>query len=281
MYNKILDFYPDSISSHQFKFCKKSSLQKLLLYFDDLCSSRNQTDSIYLDFNKAFDSVSHSNLLLKLWSAGITGGVWSWLRSHLSDRSQCFLVNNSISRSLPVKSSVLQGNILGPLLFIIYVNDLSNRVENATIFKFADDLKCFKAIHSITDSNLLQSDLNSLYEWSLDNHLSFSIKKCVILHFKTTSHVTNYFINGIELYNATEHRDPGIVFSDNLTWSSHIDSTVAKAYKTFGLLCSTLKNTTSIQANKKFNIISNINEVQTSILFCFMVTLSHEGHFVA
>ena len=92
-------------------------------------------DSIYFDFSKAFDSVSHSNLLLKLWSAGITGGVWSWLQSYLSDRSQCVLVNNSISRSLPVKSGVLQGSILGPLLFIIYVNDLSNRVENTTIFQ--------------------------------------------------------------------------------------------------------------------------------------------------
>ena len=95
VYNKILDFYSDSISCHQFGFCKnKSSLQQLLLYFDDLCSSRNQTDSIYLDFSKAFDSVSHSNLLLKLWSAGITGGVWSWLQSYPSDRSQCVLVNN-------------------------------------------------------------------------------------------------------------------------------------------------------------------------------------------
>ena len=109
-----------------------------------------------------------------------------------------------MSRSLPVKSGVPQDSILGPLLLIIYVNDLSNRVKNLTIFKFADE------IHSTTDSNLLQSDLNLLYEWSLDNHPSFSIKKCVILHFKATSHVTNYFINGIELSNVTEHRDLGI-----------------------------------------------------------------------
>ena len=121
---------------------------------------QKSTDSIYLDFSKAFDS--DSNLLLKLWSAGITGGVWSWLQFYLCDCSQCVLVNNSISRPLPVKSGVPQGTILGPLLFIIYVNDLSNRVDNSTIFKFADDLKCFKAIHSTTDSNLLQSDLNSL-----------------------------------------------------------------------------------------------------------------------
>ena len=134
-----------------------------------------------VDFSKAFDSVSHTKLLLKLWSVGITGDVWSWLRSYLSDRSQRVLVNNSLSCSLPVKSGVPQGSILGPLLFIIYVNDLCDKVENSTIFKFADDLKCFKAIHCITDSNQLQNDLNSLYGWSLDNDLSFSIKKCVVL----------------------------------------------------------------------------------------------------
>ena len=202
-------------------------MQQLLLYFDDLCSDKKQTDSIYLDFSKAFDSVSHTKLLLKLWSAGVTGDVWSWLRSYLSDRSQRVLVNNSLSCSLPVKSSVPQGSILGPLLFIIYVNDLCDKVENSTIFKFADDLK---AIHCITDSNQLQNDLNSLYGWSLDNDLSFSIKKCVVLHFKVTLHDTNYFINGVQLSNVTEHRDLGIVFSKNLSWASHIDSTVAKAY---------------------------------------------------
>ena len=110
IYNKILDFYSDSISCHQFGFYKSiSTLQQLLLYFDDLCSDREQIDSIYLDFSKAFDSVSHTKLLLKLWSVGITGGIWSWIQSYLSDRSQCVLVNSCLSQSLPVKSGVPQG----------------------------------------------------------------------------------------------------------------------------------------------------------------------------
>jgi len=86
-------------------------------------------------------------------------------------------------------------------------------VNYSTIFKFADDLKCFKTICSITDSTQFQSDLSSLYGWSLDNRLFFSIKKCVVLHFKANSTVTsNYFINGTELTNVTKHRDLGVFF---------------------------------------------------------------------
>jgi len=111
LYNRILDFYSDSISCHQFGFWNnKSTLQQLLLYFDDLCTDRKQTDSIDLDFSKAFNSVSHAQLLMKLRSAGIIGGVWSWLRSYLSGCSQCVLVNNCLSQPLPVKSGVPQGS---------------------------------------------------------------------------------------------------------------------------------------------------------------------------
>ena len=170
-------------------------------------------------------------------SAGIIGGVWLWLRSYLSGRSQCVLVNNCLSQPLPVKSSVPQGSILGPLLCIVYVNNLSERVNYSTILKFADDLKCFKTICFITDSTQLQSDLSSLYGWSLNNHLFFIIKKCVALHFKANSTVTsNYFINGTELTSVTKHCDLGVILSNNLLWADHIESLVAKAYKSFGLL---------------------------------------------
>jgi len=203
-----------SISCHQYGFCKnKSTLQQLLLYFGDLSSDRRQTDSIYLDFSKALDSISHTLLLLKLRSAGIIGGMWSWLHSYLSSCSQCVLVNNCLFEPLPVKSGVPQGSILDPLLFIVYVNDLSRRVKNSTIiiFKFADNL-CNTLKQSIL-SLTANCDLNSLHGWSLDNLLSFSIKKCVVLHFKANSSMTtNYSINGVELTNITKYRDLGIKF---------------------------------------------------------------------
>ena len=115
VYNKVFDYYSSSISHYQFGFCKnKSSLQQLLLYFDDLCSSNKQTDCIYLDFSKAFDSVPHNELLMKFWSVGITDKLWTWFQSYLSNRRQFVSINNCSSDALPVKSGVPQGSILGP-----------------------------------------------------------------------------------------------------------------------------------------------------------------------
>ena len=124
-------------------FVKKSSLQQLLLYFDNLCSSKKQTDCIYLDFSKAFDSIPHNELLMKLWSVGITDKLWTWFQSYLSNRRQFVSINNCSSDPLPVKSGVPQGSILGPLLFVIYINDLSSSIMYS---KFADDGKCYKAM---------------------------------------------------------------------------------------------------------------------------------------
>ena len=149
IYDKIIIFVSGSISPSQFGFRPKhSTLQQLLIFVNHICnsfSSKSQTDVIYLDFKKAFDSVAHSELLVKLWSFGITGNLWNWFRGYLSDRHQRVSLNQCLSDSLPVISGVPQGSILGPLLFLIFVNDLPSTVTSSHIYLFADDTKCLQS----------------------------------------------------------------------------------------------------------------------------------------
>ena len=155
-YDKIISFVSQSISPSQFVFRPKHfTLQQLLLFVNGICesfSSKSQTDVIYLDFKKAFDSIAHNELLVKLWSFGITGNLWWWFRGYLSSRHQCVIINHCISDPLPVISGVHQGSILGPLLFL---NDLPTTVSSSHTFLFADDTKCLQTVRAYSDCHSL------------------------------------------------------------------------------------------------------------------------------
>ena len=110
---------------------------------------------------------------------GITGNLWKWFECYLTNCIQCVSVNNYLSTPLPVISGVPQGSILGPLLFLIYYyNDLPAAVTSSKVLLFADDAKCYKTIHNLSDIHLLQLDLDSLTNWSHTNHLLFKAAKC-------------------------------------------------------------------------------------------------------
>ena len=131
-----------------------------------------QTDVIYLHFKKAFDKVAHDKLLLKLWSHGITGNLWKWLKAYLTGRMQCMSIDDVTSSLLPVVSGLPQGSVLGPLLFLVfYINDLTE----VSIFSkiFADDTKCYHSISGVSDCQLLQEDLFLLSMWSQKWNLYF------------------------------------------------------------------------------------------------------------
>uniref|UniRef100_A0A1X7TMN6 Reverse transcriptase domain-containing protein n=1 Tax=Amphimedon queenslandica TaxID=400682 RepID=A0A1X7TMN6_AMPQE len=177
IYNYIYPSISGVICSNQFGFIRQcSTLQQLLLHFNSLLSSC-QSDVVYLDIQKAFDTVCHNNLLQKLWNTGICGRTWKLIEAYLSDRIQCVSVNGTLSNFLPVSSGVPQGSILGPLFFILYINDLSLSVIHSSLSLFADDSKCCKSISSIADSQLLQEDLDRITNWSKESKLTFNTKK--------------------------------------------------------------------------------------------------------
>ena len=118
-----------------------------------------------MDIRKAFDSVSHQQLLLKLHTFGIVGETLQWLKSYLLDRRHCVSLAGYSSDYLPVKSGIPQGSILGPLLFLIYVNDMFPYVIHSSLLMFADDSQCLKQIESIQDCRYLQSDLYDMARW--------------------------------------------------------------------------------------------------------------------
>ena len=125
-----------------------------------------------MDFRKIFDSVSRDGLLQKLHASGIIGKLWSWLQSYLKHHSQCVRIGASNSALCKVLSGVLQGSVLGPLLFVIFINDLPHCIHSAIPFIFADDTKCLLAIELTSDSDKLQQDINNISTWSYTSTFS-------------------------------------------------------------------------------------------------------------
>ena len=124
-----------------------------------MLDSRCQVDALYLDFAKAFDKVNHKLLIAKLHCLVIGGNLLCWFNDYLSDCHQRVTTLGETSQSLPVLSEVPQGSILGPLLFLVYVNDLPGCVsQGSSIAMFPDDTKCYRPVKSLHDAELLQSD---------------------------------------------------------------------------------------------------------------------------
>ncbi len=145
IFQKIIDFIKPNLSEYQFGFMKnKSCVTQLLSAFSiiyEAVDNKKQVDMVYLDFKKAFNSVSHNELLYKLWRMGITGNLWCWFRCNRSHYT------SMLSEKLPVISGVPHGSVLGPLLFIVYVNDIPESINYSHCFLFADDAKILKVVY--------------------------------------------------------------------------------------------------------------------------------------
>jgi hypothetical protein len=205
-------------------------LEKVTEFVDD----GSPVDVIYLDFQKAFDKVPHERLLLKLKAHGIDENVLLWIRKWLVGRRQRVVLNGVTSTWKPVESGVPQGSVLGPTLFLIYVNDMDSVVE-VLLLKFADDSKLYDKVKTEVDRQRIQRDLVRLVEWSEDWQMSFNVQKCKVMHIGHNNPEHSYSMNGEELQTVEEEKDLGIVITKDLKPSNQCVAAVKAANRTLGM----------------------------------------------
>ena len=214
----------------------RSCLSQLLEHYDHVLNMLEEgynVDTIYLDFSKAFDKVNFNVLLKKIQAIGISGKLYDWLHSFLINRKQVVVVNGSISKSETVLSGVPQGTVLGPLLFLIMIMDINEDVKNSMLSSFADDTRVMRGIQSSDDSNLLQLDLNIVYEWANKNDMSFNSCK-----FELVQYGKNEILKEQSAYKTDKNsfiskknvvKDLGILMSSDGTFKDHIFNVANRA----------------------------------------------------
>ena len=185
-----------------------------------------------MDFKKAFDSVPHERLIYKLSKYGVAGNLLLWIKDFLTDRKQYVKLNNSKSKSIDVTSGVPQGSVLGPMLFIYFINDLPE-VCSVTTKIFADDTKAYTSIKNEQDHLNLQNTIDSMHSWTEDWQLKFNETKCKILHLGENNPKKSYYIGSdntrVQLEETTLEKDLGIFIDPTLSFDSHIEYITKKA----------------------------------------------------
>ena len=228
----ILAHVEGSIALQQHGFVGgRSCLSNLLETVDTILEMLEEgapVDVLYFDFCKAFDTVPHYRLLAKLESYGITGSILEIVRDFLSNRRMRVVVGGKFSSYCDVISGVPQGSVLGPLLFVLFINDLPDTLKS-TIQLFADDLKLVGNANNYED---IAMDMNMLEEWENTWLLRFNPSKCKVLHINNNENPRNkYKLNGFELASVESECDLGVETTAAFDWNANIKNSIAKANK--------------------------------------------------
>ena len=240
----------NKISSNQHGFRKSLSCCTQLITVNHDILKFNDSGSIVhaaiLDFSKAFDVVNHSKLLTKLIGFGINPILIRWIASFLQGRSQRVLVGGRMSDPVQVTSGVPQGSVLGPTLFILFINDIVDCVTNSSIRLFADDTLVYHPITNSNDMTLLQTDLDNLFQWGQSNGMLFNAKKSTIVSFGKTSltdkYLINYHLGNTPLITCDTVKYLGVYLSKDNKWNTHIEYICMKASRILGLLKNTISD---------------------------------------
>ena len=221
---------------------RRSCESQPILTIQDLAKNidnRGQTDLILLDFFKAFDKIPHKRLLNKTNYYGIRHSTNQWIANFLEGRTQQVLVEGVKSTTAPVHSGVPQGSVLGPLLFLLYINDLPDAVsEGSTTRLFADDCALYRDIKTTEDDRKLQDDLEQLQKWERDWLMEFHPKKCQVTNITSKRNIIShkYNIHGHTLEVVDSAKYLGLSIHKSLKWNDHINQVTKKANSTLAFL---------------------------------------------
>lgn len=246
----ITDFLENNnlLSPAQHGFRKKlSTCTQLVATVHDIAQILDfsgQVDLIFLDFSKAFDRVPHGKLLIKLRNLNVPSFIISWIEAYLSNRAQYVDVGGHISNTLPVLSGVPQGSVLGPILFLIYINDIADMVEsNISIRLFADDCVVYKKVTCQQDQVDLSLALTQVSEWCTRSSMTLNSDKTVLLRVtrKKQPFTFTYNVQGTPVREVNEYKYLGVTITNTLSWSAHITNVSASASRKLGFLRHKLK----------------------------------------
>ena len=192
-------------------------------------------DVIHLDFQKAFDKVPHQTLILKLKSHGMGNSIINWIEQWLTDRRQRVVVDGEVSSWKSVLSGVPQGSVLGPMLFLVYINDLEEGVTG-NILKFADDTQLFTKTKEIGDKKNLKDDIYKLVKWSEKWQMLFNFGKCKCLHIGPGNTGMHYEMGGTILSTTVKEKDLGVTMNANMKVSEQCRIAASKGNQVLGMI---------------------------------------------
>nr|CAH7725950.1 unnamed protein product [Callosobruchus chinensis] len=253
VYSMVYYDIKQSISPSQHGFMRgrstTSNLVTITQYISDALDSRQQVDVIYTDFSKAFDKIDHNLLICSLEKFGFSVPLITLFKSYLHNRSQYVSCNGHLSETYVASSGVPQGSNLGPLLFLLFINELTDSLDCHKLL-FADDLKIYATISDEDSCRNLQTQLNKVAEWCKHNLLQLNIAKCKVCSYSRKSQplIFSYKIESMSIVRCNEIKDLGVTFDSRLGFVEHMTNIASEATRILGFLIRNCRSFTNIAA---------------------------------